>query len=312
MTTPGLTFILALPYSGSSLFALALGNADGFVNCGEMNFLGNDWYEKRTCSCGALVDECAVWGGVKTEMMARRARGAPAPDLSAQARLHPVDARKKPFWTQLRMLLGARIEDISPADDLRDYAAQTSALVDYFHTAHGAMEIVDASKGTGRLRVLQKHLDVPLRVIVLKRGLANAFGARIKRARRRNRWYVPAFAPVYLIWLMYHLRVMKKAVELLPKEMVFHVSYEDFVSNPSAIERDLSVWYGRPISIGIGQDRVMQTPDAHVFSGNIWLTRQKGMQDGVVLRESQGKPELTAFEFAVFKLAAALFPLLKD
>ncbi len=310
-TAPGLTFILGLPYSGSSLFALALGNADGFCNCGEISYVENDWHDRRSCTCGALVTDCVFWAPLKAEMDAALARGEPALNLEAGQKLRPIDARKLPLGRTLALWLGRPLQSVFSAAELDDYASRHAAFLRAVLRQTGAFQVVDSSKNVRRLEVLLQRTDLPVRVVYLERQPAAAFGARLKRARRRNRFYLPILAPLYLGWMLYHRIQTRRCLRMLPAGQMMTISYEQFATDPSAVAAELSGWFGRPVDFGIDADHVLKVTDTHVFTGNVWLTRKKGFDAGVRINPPADRPELTGFEHAVFRLGARLFPILR-
>lgn len=307
----GLTYILALPYSGSSLFALALGNADGFVNLGEMNYLENDLNERRTCSCGALVTECAFWGPLIARAKAERAAGRPMLSFDTSTRLRAVDRRNPSLATRLALIFGRSLQGIYGAEDLRAYRQDHLGFMKLALEETGSHEVIDAAKNARRLQVFAEASDLPLRVIAMSRRPVDAFAARIKRARRRNRFYRQALAPAYVFWLLHHYRQMRSALRGIPPRSVYYLNYEDFVSDPKGTEKALSRWYGRTVSFGRTGPADIRLDQAHVYTGNIWITRGTKGAETVTLRPPPKAPDLTRFELAQFRFFALLFPVLR-
>ncbi|WP_372993895.1 sulfotransferase [Sulfitobacter sp.] len=307
----GLTYILGLPYSGSSLFAMALGNAEGFVNCGEINYLEQDYHEHRRCSCNALLADCPFWGPLIAQAHERAAAKDPMPQFETEAKYHPIYARRTSLSRRLSMIMGRDLRKTYGAQSIDEHLAQQLGFMRLVLAETGAQEIVDASKNARRLQLLAEQDEFQLRVIVLSRHPENALGARIKRARRRTNWYRQALAPIYTLWLLFHYIQMGKALAKVPKDRVFRVKYEDFVRDPASMEKVLRDWYGRPISFDRIGDREVNMRNTHVYTGNTWLTRGTKEPRSTVLNAPMDAPELNWFELAQFRFFATLFPILR-
>jgi hypothetical protein len=307
----GLTYILGLPFSGSSLFALSLGNAPGFVNCGEMNYLGYDWRQTRKCSCGAALPECPFWGPIARESAKRAAEGQVVMRLDDDVRPHAIDLRYPPLLRRLALLLGRSPRRVYGSASVDRYVAEHLNFVTLVRKVTGAREVIDASKNTRRLELFAAKADEPVRVIVISRRPEDALGARIKRARRRNPRYRAVLSPLFTFWLLQQFLQMRRALSRIPHDRVFRLRYEDFVSDPEKIERELSEWYGRRVTFGRDGPRSVSLADVHVYTGNNWITRDSTGVRSVTLRPPRDTPELTRFERAQFRLFAALLPILR-
>jgi transposase len=194
---------------------------------------------------------------------------------------------------------------------VRDYVQRQERLIRLMHEHSGKGEIIDASKSDLRLEAFRDYLNAPLRVIVLTRRRPAALGARIKRARRRTKWYNELLAPIYIFWLYHKIRRIEKIARSFPQASVFRVDYEDFVNTPEKLQNELSAWYGREVSFGLDEGRTFYPVDAHVITGNIWLTRNRTLHEGVTLKPATAEPELTQRENAQYRMFAKWIPSLR-
>ncbi len=62
---PKLLYVLGQAYSRTTLFLLALGNEDFFLNPGDVSRLEYDYYDQEVCSCGKSLEARPGWSPVK-------------------------------------------------------------------------------------------------------------------------------------------------------------------------------------------------------------------------------------------------------
>jgi hypothetical protein len=293
---PQLIYVLGLPFSGSTLFALALGNDERFFNAGEISFIEHDFNPVRRCSCGEPLNSCAFWAPLAEEL--RQVR-SPTLDLDGHGEPRELDPRgQNPFRR------GSQAS-------LANYAARHADFVRRLARCAGCRFIVDASKSAHRLQALSTYSDLPIRVIVLCRGSRDVLAARIKRARRRNRMYVQVLAPFFVAWLAYHLLQIQRTLRSFRSEEVVTVGFPEFLKCPEATERRLSEWLGEDVRLSIDGDRLSLDRVQHVFTGNTWMKTLKF--EGEPLRVRHAPPDpLASFERLTFRLAYALIPILRN
>ena len=309
--SPTLIYILGLPFSGTTLFAAALGNSDGVVNCGEISFVEKDFMPWKRCSCGARLAECGFWAPLRAEAARDRAAEKPALALEPEAGPHPLDTRMLPWHAHLRLFLGRPLDAVFPEAELRDYAARHARFIRAAARQAGALFVVDASKSTRRLEAMLRHGDLPIRVVVVSRQPDHAFGALLKRARRRDPSHRLIKAPWHLAAMVYHLRCMDRLRRTLPPDRVIELSYESLVTRPGAVEATLSHWLGTPVCFKVDAENVLPMRDQHVYTGSRWLARLDAGAPTVTLRPPLARPELTPAEARLFAAARRLIPALK-
>jgi hypothetical protein len=308
---PTVIFILGLPFSGSTLAAAALGSSENVFNCGEVSYVEKDWKPRRPCSCGQQLDLCPHWTAIRAEMRANSAQGLPGLGLEENGRLHRLDARSRPLGETLAYLFNRPLERIYDGGDLKKYAADHAAFFRAVARHTGAKYIVDASKNPRRLEALLDHSDLPIKIIHWQRSPATVFGARIKRARRRDRLYFSGLAPLYVLWMIAQKRAVARVIRRVKPDDLLPLQLEEMLASPQIFAGKVSDFLDDPIVPSIDDEQGLSLDRTHVLSGNIWLLRQAGGKRSVVLRQPLDRPELNWFEAALFRLASLILQSLK-
>ncbi|MBY6069110.1 sulfotransferase [Leisingera aquaemixtae] len=283
---PVLIYIAAFPYSGSTVFSIALGNSPDFLNLGEANFLENDWHDDRQCYCRKTLAECPFWDKVKRQTAAGPDSAPPSLQLENQSQLRFLDSRDLPVPKRLLTTLGVPLHAVFRESDLRDYAGRTATFIRSLSQAFGARAVVDASKNLRRLEALRLYSDLDIRVIVLKRRAPGLLASRLKRAKRRNPWYSSLAAPFYVLWVLYHRFAIRRLTRKMREEEYLEVSYDDFCDAPQALERRIGNWLGTAVSFEISGGNVIDTSNSHAFTGNVRIIKHDERSQGIRLRKS--------------------------
>lgn len=307
---PGAVYLLGMPFTGSTLIALALGAAPGVTNLGEMLMLENDFHGGQRCSCGATLDDCPFWRGAAAATRADREAGRPTLTLERDARLHAVDSRAPSRLVRLALLLRAPLRTIYGATALTDYAARHEGFVRRVAALSGSRYVVDASKSARRLAILRAHGRLRLRVLLLHRPAAAILAGRVKRARRRQRRYTPLSAAAMLVWLLFHIRETLRAWDDAPADEKRLLSFEAFARDPAAAEAGLRDWLEVPREPGLEAGSRIDLRGQHVFTGNRWLFRHDPASRGVEIRPAEAA-RLDPLERRLLDLARMASPALR-
>lgn len=301
---PVLIYIASFPYSGSTIFSIALGNSPDFLNIGEANYLENDWKDKKPCYCRETLAECPFWSEVKKLTAAGPGAAGQSLQLENKSALRFLDSRDLPVHKRLLVSLGVPLNVVFRDEDLRDYASRTASFMTSLSRAYGAYAIVDASKNLRRLEVLRLHSDLDIKVIVLKRQAQDLLVSRLKRAKRRNPRYSPLMSPVYLLWVLYHRFAIRRVTRRMGDEEYLEATYEELCETPQALERRIERWLGTSIDFGINGENVMDTSNAHIYTGNVRITKYDAPDKGIRLRKNASStPSFSAFERMVLALS---------
>lgn len=299
-----LVYVAALPYSGSTVFSIALGNSQRFLNIGEAKFIENDWNDSSLCYCQKPLSKCSFW------VRFMRARDITSDDsesairLDNRSTLRDLDSRRLPFVKMLLADIGIPLPLVFGARTVNEYVGGTTELVNCLTQEFEPAFIVDASKSLRRLKALRHHSGLEVKVIVLHRRLHDLLASRLKRARLRNPSYSPLLSPIYLMWVCLRKARMKWMARRLRPEDCLEINYEEFCDTPKSLERKISAWLGASVDFGIDDEGVINTDDCHIFTGNVGVTKRHGRENGIPLRRTRASlKECTLIERVVLGIA---------
>jgi hypothetical protein len=147
--------------SGSTILTNILGQVDGFVSVGEVNFLWqHGLIENRLCGCGAPFRECEEW----TEILDRAFGGADSVDPHRMVRLQNAGVRTRHVPLMLTPWGRRRLES-----RLGGYLGTLGRLYGAVRDVTGSSVIVDSSKFPSYGYVLGMAPGVELYVLHLVR-----------------------------------------------------------------------------------------------------------------------------------------------
>jgi len=305
---PKVIYITGLAYSGTTLFSSALGNCENIFNAGEVNHLENDYHHNKICSCGEKVDDCNVWRPVLNFIESEARKHTKTLTFSNEQTLRAIDQRaKKPLRVKILTFLGVLPEHLFDENELKDYALRHQHFVHALSSTMNVDFVVDASKTFIRLHVLRQYTDLSIHVVYVRRSIIQSYASRLKRAKRRNKFYIPLFAPAYLGLIFFRARGIRRHLKSIDPKKVSIVDYEAFIESPRSIEAQLSKELGIPINLGIKENE-FSLSHLHVFTGNSWLPQAAKFKKKVAIKSSDGRVSLSWFE----RLSArALLPIFK-
>lgn len=301
---PTLIYVASFPYSGSTIFSIALGNSPKIINIGEANYLENDWEDEKPCFCQKTLSECPFWSRVKKLTTSNSGSSCRSLRLENDSTLAILDSRDLPLYKRLLVNFGVPINVIFPEKDLREYADRTTSFLQSLFQDFDAHAIVDASKNLRRLEVLRLYSDLDIKVIVLKRQAHDLLKSRLKRAKRRNPRYSQIISPIYLIWVLYHRLEIRNLTRSMRREEYLDICYEDFLKSPSTVSRAIENWLGRAIDLGINDENIMDTSNSHIYTGNVGVTKYQTPERGILLRkDAPSQPHFGTVERIVLALS---------
>jgi hypothetical protein len=257
---PKVLYIAGAGRSGSTLLDQILGQAEGWFSCGELNFVWHNF----SCGCGARVHECAFWAPVLERVTVGEDR--------APGRL--VELRRAHLGASLRVPRAIRRARRLDADRSphRHYGEVMRDLYAEIASATDARVIVDSSKFATDAYLLATLTDVDLRVVHLVRDpRATAYSwARQKQKDpalkldlgRRG----PAASAFY--WLRRNAAIEGLLRRRLGDRCV-RLRYEDFVSDPQSVARELCAFAGEPDArLPFLDSRRVRLAENHMVGGN--------------------------------------------
>lgn len=301
--TPTVIYLMGLPYSGTTLLALLLGKSPDIFNAGELSFAENDYHPAKSCSCGELIDQCEAWGPTIGGAREMDARGERSLIFTIEQKLRVIDARWISSWKKVLKTVNAPPELIFGREEVVDYAKRHEAFIKIIAQETGASYVLDASKSITRWKALNAHTDLQMIVVYVKRSIFESYAARIKRAKRRDQSYSVVKAPLFLLAILIRVWLFNRIISNNSSEGFVVVDYTSLVDDPAKCERDLSAQLGTNVNFGL-RDRMFSKQDVHVWTGNIWLTRNASEVEEVELRHSDSISALTQGEKSIFRFFA--------
>lgn len=308
---PQIVYLMGHPYSGSTLFALALGNSDGVTNLGEVSYLENDYNPNSRCICGESLSNCDFW--TKVQMELRKGQNTKLPNhgfsLEVAKGLDVLHRRDKGIGTKLRMQLG--IKNAFPRAELDTYVNKHAQLFHAVARVSPQTLMVDASKNPHRLNLLLERSDLEIKVIWLRRSMSGLFKSKVKRLKRRATRYNSLALALYSIgWLLAYQRLCDRTFEMLEDSSKAVVWYEDFVTHPTKVEQRLNVFLRKQICFYIDEQMNLEVSDQHVYTGNRWL-RRRSVGNIIAIRSTSHSSPMQ-FEDRIFALASPFFRSLNE
>jgi hypothetical protein len=284
---PSVIYLLGLPYTGSTLFSVALGNSKDVLNLGEVSFLENDYGKGVVCLCGQILEDCQFWCRIKSILDDRQAYLPPEScfQLNDRERLSGPDQRHLPLMKRLRLILD--VDSAFPNDVLQAYAYKNAVFFRAVAQATQGKISLDASKSPYRLQLLSRKTNLDLKVIWLRRDLKAVFHSKIKRVKRRSKRYRPFFSSVIFIgWLLNYYWACNRVYMQFLEEQRCVVNYQNFIHNPNDVQDVLSDFLETEIDFKINDKLQMVISEQHTYTGNQWLYK-KGDREKIKIQKSE-------------------------
>jgi hypothetical protein len=252
--------------SGSTILTNILGQVDGLVSVGEVNFLWkHGLIENRLCGCGAPFRECPEW----TEVLNEAFGGGNRIDPHRMVRLQGAGARTRHVPLMLTSWGRRRLKS-----RLREYLNNLGRLYEAIRDSTGSRVIVDSSKFPSYGYTLGMVPNVELYVVHLVRDpRAVAYSWLKKKVQPPSKTgefgYMHRYDPVKssLMWGAWNL-----SAEMLWRrypERYMRLRYEDFVGEPrETIERILGMVQEPATRLPFAGERVAELGASHTISGN--------------------------------------------
>jgi hypothetical protein len=257
---PKVLYIAGWGRSGSTLLDQILGQAEGWFSCGELNFVWHNF----SCGCGSRVHDCAFWSSV-LERVTRGHECTPEQLMELQRAHLGASPRKLLAIRRARGLDANRSPHRRYGDVLRDLYAEIGS-------ATGARVIVDSSKLATDAYLLATLTDLDLHVVHLvrdPRATAYSWG-RQKQKDPALRLELGRLGPAAssLYWLRRNA-VIESLLRRRLGDRYLRLRYEDFVSDPRSVARDLCAFAGEPRArLPFLDDRRVRLTGNHMVGGN--------------------------------------------
>jgi hypothetical protein len=249
--------------SGSTILTNILGQVDGFVSVGEVNFLWqHGLIENRLCGCGAPFRECEEW----TEILDRAFGGADSVDPHRMVRLQNAGVRTRHVPLMLTPWGRRRLES-----RLGGYLGTLGRLYGAVRDVTGSSVIVDSSKFPSYGYALGMAPGVELYVLHLvrdPRAVAYSWLKRKVQPDLEGTRYMMQRSPAgsSLRWMARNLAT--EAFWRRSPGRYMMLRYEDFVAEPrEALGRVLDL-LGEKASLSHVEDHEVKLGVNHNIWGN--------------------------------------------
>ena len=234
MKNVNVVFIGGQSRSGSTLLDLMLGQVEGFLSLGELQYIWQRGFlENHLCGCGKEFRQCKFWGNVVEEMFGSFQQM----DLQHLCTLWNTIERQWYFFV-FPYLAGAT----SYREKLSEYTCALGKLFTAIQKVSGKQFLVDSSKKPFHGFLLHAIPTVDLRVIHLIRDCrAVGYSWQRKKLRPEVHWkkdYMEIFSPAYMA-MDWNFR--NGAMDILGSiiEHYTMVQYETLARDPSGVLKDL-------------------------------------------------------------------------
>ncbi|WP_156817284.1 sulfotransferase [Rubritalea marina] len=294
-------YVLGLPYSGSTLFGLALGQHSAIHTIGEMNNIESDYNPKTQCSCGEKLQDCTFWNGMRSSLQ----KDSETKDIlnrwdsSGNAARHIIDRRGG--LRKILVVLGIPLQWIYGRQNCEEYERTNLKYFRGFQSYLPSGDYcLDLSKSPERLELLDESLGAKVKVIYVKRRLRDVYASILKRPKRTRKYYGPK-ALREALWLFLRARHCDRVFARISDSNKAVVNLSEFIDDPKKVLSNLDQWMGLdPVSRDGFSPRHVELRSQHVFVGNTWVKRSQ--TGSVEIRESKARTELTRFQATVFRL----------
>ncbi len=226
--------------SGSTLLDRILGQADGFVSCGEMWLLWERGYEEnQLCGCGHPFRECFFW----SKVIARTVSQLEYPELG-----HALEVQKSIMRLRyIPWLLSPRLQPQWYREKLSAFAKTIKILYSAVLAEAGADVIIDSSKMPlyGLLLAATGVFDVNA-VHLVRNSNAVTYSWQRKRVRSEiieRVEYMPTMSALSSAVQWMKENILSEVLTRYAKKGVV-VRYEDLMSHPSATVHALLYEFG--------------------------------------------------------------------
>jgi hypothetical protein len=254
-------YVLGRGRSGSTIFANALGEIDGFFSAGEVRDLFDPILRRTdaTCACGEAIRTCPVWSKVLDRL--------PEHDVEEVARWQREVVRER----SVPRLLRRRRWDETSWPALTSYARVMSHLYRALADVTGARVIVDSSKRPSYGLFLRHVAGCdPYYVHMVRDPRASA-------SSWKNRSYVGVRGDTVtqrgaldatLRWNLLNLGA-EATLRTAGPERRLQLRYEDFAAEPRATVQQVATFVGEgDVASPFTGDRTIQMGTNHTVAGN--------------------------------------------
>jgi|SRR5215211_2774507 len=251
--------------SGSTLLGRILGQIEGFVWVGELQYIWErGLIENRLCSCGLSFKECPVWGAILSHAFG----GSDRINAEELLGLHERGPRFRHV-----VLAPTRKSVHTKVAQMGEYKGALEKLYRAVQSVSRSRVIVDTSGSPAYGQVLQDVPGIDLYVLHLVRDpRAVAYSWAFRRKPKMAGWdlndIMTPHGPVEssLVWLGGNFAVERFWGREPERYMLLR--YEDFVQSPLSSVKNILRFLGDETEPPFVNEREVSLTVSHTFSGN--------------------------------------------
>jgi hypothetical protein len=258
-------YVLGRGRSGSTIFANALGELDGFFSAGEVRDLFDPVLRRpdSMCACGEPVRDCPVWAKVLARL--------PEVDIDEVARWQHDVVRERRVYRLLRRRPGEGRHGGQDWAALTAYARLMSQVYEALADVTGARVIVDASKRPSYGLFLQHVAGCePYYVHIVRDPRASAYSWKSRRYVGSAGDTVAQRGAVdaTLRWDVLNLGA-EATLRSVPSERRIQIRYEDFAAEPRETVERIATFVGEGGgTTPFAGERTIELGTNHTIAGN--------------------------------------------
>ncbi len=263
MSEKKIVFIIGLPYSGSTLLALALGNSDNVINLGEVTYIEKDYNVNKKCFCGNALKDCLFWKSVVKRL--EENESGIYYNFTGEYKINKV----------YRYLSKVQRCDLYCFNKSKvdQYRRKYGLLYSVAFDVSNASAIIDSSKSNLLVKAFLGTTDFDINVIWLKRDFQSVYFSKIKKLKKRGQYYGIITKFTVIIWMYLYNHECRHVYRLIDDRKKITIYYKDIINNIVSVQKDCSLILGENINFGIIDEKRISVNRQHFFTGNRWPFR---------------------------------------
>ena len=256
---PAVLYVAGAGRSGTTLVDRLLGQAQGFVSCGELAHIWERGFQNdEDCGCGRAFSRCEFWQRVRADVLT-------TVDLPSILQMQRSVARFRHLW-RLQNPRGLFEKT------LHEYRNVLGRLYRSIHKHSGQSIIVDSSKTAQHLRVLQGVDSLACGVLHLvrdPRAVAHSWTRlRPRPEKTSGSEFMPRYSPARSAAEWHLVNRLCDGLNRGP-DPYLRLRYEDLMANPAEVLTRVASLVGKTVEgYPFLEQRTVDLEVAHTASGN--------------------------------------------
>lgn len=288
-------YVLGSAFSGSTIFGFLLGTFHPYVNLGEIINISHDYNPKSICSCGLRLEDCQFYSKSINRFN----------ELGfSYARKRQLFDNRGWSWKKFYLLIGLPFKLLYKQQELEKYLEWNV----HFFNSHSEdnQTIIDLSKSSERLELLNSDPRLEIRAIHLTRCISEVYYSNIKRPKKTR-----SFLPFKKIREAIYVNLrFSSELKIAKKTNAFSFSYRS-ISDLNEVTwlallnyLNVNTINNRELLKEIIEKRKVDISKQHVFVGNRWIKSYSGKS---VTIESRNNSNSTQSADRIIQIVTFLF-----